>query len=232
MNPQISRSVKNLKTILAIIFTIVLFVGVLLDWQYWRGQKEIKVPEDKVIEKRLSKDEIADWKTYGSKEYRFEIKYPPYYVVEEYEPKSKRDYKILVNFFDKKWKEIKIHHPGCCIRVIETELLPKEWLHSDENFTSEYKESEQSNSDPPCGFTNVKQGTINEIPVLQYKVLAASGSTDYTLFQGKENILYSIGTHSCGSGIFPEDIYNQMLSTFRFFGVNDEKSAQLSLNSG
>ena len=36
-----------------------------------------------------------------------------------------------------------------------------------------------------------------------------------TFFEGERNILYMINAHSSCNGVFPGDIYRQMLSTFR-----------------
>lgn len=77
---------KGIATPLAIVIILVCaaLVGGIAVWQY-RGIKESKTPEITPPEEvsRTEEDEIANWKTFRSEEYGFELKYPENIEVKE-----------------------------------------------------------------------------------------------------------------------------------------------------
>jgi flagellar basal body-associated protein FliL len=66
---------KTFSKIWILIILAAIVAGGILTWLYfWVLQEENKVPEVKMLERKI--DETTNWKTYRNDEYGFEIKYP------------------------------------------------------------------------------------------------------------------------------------------------------------
>ena len=143
------------------------------------------------------KDETADWKTYKNEEYGFEIKYPPNLFLVE----SPWLTTTGIEFIEDQWRGKKVHYSFIGIEFIQTPLTPQEWTEKN-------------------GIKNTETLTIGSFSVLQFYSAGVSGGGTHTLIQySKANILVDIENHvgPAGEGKkIPDDIYNQMLSTFRF----------------
>lgn len=181
-------------------------------WSHWQVVTPgIKLPQNTILETK-NQGEIADWKTYRNEKYGFEIKYPENYFTEEFND--------AVGFADEKWKNQGVHNPAVYIYVIKTNLSSNEWLEENGTPISIFC----GEPDNPCpdksylfyGVDNIRQANIDNIPVLQFQHYGASGSNKSTLFKKEPDVLYKIDAHSSGMGVFPQDVYDQMLSTFRF----------------
>ena len=68
-----------------------------------------------------------------------------------------------------------------------------------------------------CSVKNIKNISvgIDEIPALQFYSAAVSGS-DYHTIVKSNGFLIDIRKHNSGIENFPENTYNQILSTFKF----------------
>ncbi len=71
MLKSLNRGISAPIAIIIIVVCAVLVGGIVV-WQYYGMPEE----EDETPEEKLPKDETADWKTYRNEEYGFEIKYP------------------------------------------------------------------------------------------------------------------------------------------------------------
>jgi hypothetical protein len=168
----------------------------------------------------LAPSEVEGWKTYRNEELGFEIKYPQNFFVESEQFHPQAPIVFIIGFADEQWKGKGVHNPAVYIHVIKTTLSPREWLEENGTSISVFC----GGPEEPCpeksyfyyGVSDVKQVNINDIPVLQFRHYGVSGSNKSTLFKKEPDTLYQIDAHSSGAGIFPQDIYDQMLSTFRF----------------
>ena len=214
MNQQINKVIGNSKNILVIIFAVTFFGLGILTWQ------DCVVWGDKVKEtKEISKDKLIDWKTYRSKEFGFEIKYPGNFLVKKVVDNNRKS-EFIIEIAEKKWRKTPVHFPAFYLSIIKTELSSINWL--DEVYDPISETKIKYSKDPPHGYSDVKHSQINNMPVLQFKIWGASGSNDSTLIKKGPNFLYKLDAHHSSNGVFPEDIYNQMLSTFRFFGKSTD----------
>jgi len=169
---------------------------------------------------KFIEDKTANWKTYRNEEYGFEIKYPSNFFVESEGFQPQEPVVFIVSFADEQWKNKGVHNPAVYIYVIKTTLSSQEWLEENGTPISVFC----GGPEEPCpkksylyyGVSNVKEVNINNTPVLQFQHYGVSGSNKSTLFKKEPDTLYKIDAHSSGIGIFPQDIYDQMLSTFRF----------------
>ncbi len=161
------------------------------------------------------KDVTVNWKTYRNKEFGFEIKYPGNFLVKEVKVDSNRKSEFIIEVVEKKWEKTPIHSPAFYLSIIKTDLSFINWL--DEVYDPISETKIKYPKDPPHGYSDVKHSRINNMPVLQFKIWAASGSNDSTLIKKEPNFLYKLDAPHTSNGVFPEDIYNRMLSTFRFF---------------
>jgi hypothetical protein len=179
------------------VIIIIFFTGGIFAWQYFGAP-----------EKEIS-NETADWETYKNEEYNFEIKYPAGFF-----------YKEEVGFIENEWKERVGHYPFIGVDFIETSLTPQQWVEEEKiKRTSEgMPEMYQWGIDKKI----IKIGTTE---ALQFRSSGVSGSNQNTLIQLSDNVLLNIYKHSSGwgedgtystKGVISDEIYNQMLSTFRF----------------
>lgn len=160
---------------------------------------------------RFLEDETASWNTYKNEEYGFEIKYPPNFFTE--------DETNGIKFIEEQWKGQKVHFPFIGIEFIKTPLTPQQWVAEKGTEVSLVEE-------PPPGFQSSKYQyfgakdkitkTIGTLQVFQFYSAAVSSGTNHTLIQQEDNTLIDIYKHSSGMGEVSKDIYNKMLSTFRF----------------
>ena len=183
--------------------------------------KEVKCENNIcVVGEEKVKDKTADWKTYRNEEYGFEIKYPSNFFVKSEGFQPQEPVVFIISFADEQWKNKGVHNPAVYIYVIKTTLSSQEWLEENGTPISVFC----GGPEEPCpkksylyyGVSNVKEVNINNTPVLQFQHYGVSGSNKSTLFKKEPDTLYKIDAHSSGIGIFPQDIYDQMLSTFRF----------------
>ena len=182
-----------------LIIFIVFVAGGIFAWQY------LGAPEEK------TKDETADWKTYTNTTYGYLIKYPSNLFTQ--------DETNGVNFIEEKWRGQEVHYPFIGIEIINTPFTPQQWVAEKGTEVSLLEE-------PPTGFDaskyeyfgveNKKTKTIGTLQTLQFYNAGVSGSNDNTFIKQNGNILINVYRHSSGIGEISKNIYNQMLSTFRF----------------
>ena len=176
------------------------------------GENKCNCPEDCEEETNIS-----DWKTYRNKEYGFEVKYPEDYFFEQGAYASNEEYrKSWIQFADSEWEDQGVHNPSLIIDLIKTDLSFKEYLNKTGNEGSIIDETCLKGA-TYCSVKNEKDISIGDdkIQALQFSSAAVSGSDNHVLIKNKEYII-DLRKHNSGMGNFPDDVFNQILSTFKF----------------
>lgn len=156
--------------------------------------------------KFIAVDETADWKTYTNKDYGFEIKYPPFLSMAENPSAvilSNPETGVLVKFS----KPDDLNYPDIFIHLRKTEMTPAEWINS-------------TLCQPlPSGNTLC---TVPKAGPISGSVQVQSQGTHFNsvdTFFSNSGILFDVSLNEKLAELIPQgqiDLYNQMLSTFRF----------------
>ena len=171
---------------------MVIVFGVVIVWQYLRLSKEINLPENEIIET----DETVDWKTYRNEEYGFEFKYPKNWTAIE-NISMGHPYFVFVTL----GRQETIQQGGL-FEVTIRDQTEDEYLFSlaEEDF---YVISQTNSSLGGEKATIYIFGRTTGLSGVQWKVIIAQ----------KDGLLLEF---SEGATLGYEDIFNQMLSSFRF----------------
>lgn len=128
------------KLLTIIVILLVVLVGGVFAYKTWQGRKSMEKSES-----QLTADETANWKVYRNEEYRFELRYPPNWIVEENSGEEigvlseyldtldrKKDNFFFVSFYDskEKWRgkdsyiDLQIIDPSPVKNIEETKCHP------------------------------------------------------------------------------------------------------------
>lgn len=190
---------------------IVLAGGGILVWQ------KMKSPAP------TAQDETSAWQTYRNEEYGFEIKYPEDFLI-SCENTCERGYLAAkavskTNFIQKKWENGETDNPIISIEIYSANLPMKQWVEN--NFTVG---SQPNGLEPYVGRgKEIIEAKVYNYSVLKFDEFFSAGSAQYTIFQNKNTLLALINARTPIGDI--TNVYNQMLSTFRFI---ENKSVKLS----
>ena len=205
---------QSFSKIWIIVILVIFLAGGIFAWQYFRA------PGEEV------ENETADWETYRSEKFGYEIKYPQNIYLDKY-PENlciKEGYE-WVEFMDcEAMEKPDLYAPRVIIDILihTTELSLHDWLKkvgTEEESKSPSPFPEKC--DPFCFFTSVselKDIYINNIPALQFNSWLVSTDGIVILIKKPPNIIIEIVNFHTGIGVkgFSDKIFNQMLSTFRF----------------
>jgi len=190
---------QSFSKIWIIVIVIVFITGGVLAWQYFGVPKE------------EAEDETADWQTYRNEEYGFEIRYHSNFLAQD-----------EVNgaaFIEEGWRGEAVHYPFIGIEFIETSFTPQQWVAekgTEVQLTGEAPLGFQSDKYIYFGLKDKEIKTISTLQTFQFYSAGVSGVNNNTLIQHKDDTLINIYRHTSGTGEVSKDIYDQMLSTFRF----------------
>ncbi|MFH1462635.1 MAG: hypothetical protein ABIG08_03015 [bacterium] len=196
MNKKISTPAGIIIIVLAALLT-----GGILAWQCWWMPEGEKGGE-------ISQDETADWKTYRNEEYGFEFKYSSNFSLVEDAPVGTL---VRVWLFD----PLNLDYPDIFIELIETNLIPTEWINN-------YLCKPLPSGETLC--TAPKPGPISEF--IQVQSQGTHFNSVDTIFKHND-VLFDISLAEKLAAPIPQDeldIYNQILSTFKSI----EKKAGIS----
>jgi len=162
--------------------------------------------------------ETQGWQTYRNDEFGFEVGYPYNYFISDIEGGG-------VRIAHEKWEEELVHHPFVFFQVLET----------DKSAQVRAEEIIQQNKDGGFGIieegcsihcvsNRAKRVTVGDtFSGWSYEIRGASGGTEYIILEEPLNssALLEIGDHTAGSrgpgdSIVPQEVFDQILSTFRF----------------
>jgi len=201
-----------------IIVLVALMAGGIIFWQYFGlEKKEIKAPEEKII------DETADWQTYRNEEYGFEIKYPEEARLLEFPSK------IVITLSPEtpiKEKQLTISFGSTSLDCADNWPMPKV-IKTEEIYISNVKFLKEIGYQYECdvpegkGYAGACYFDVNEEgKVITGKYVTVYSSTRYST--KKENLCFFLNfllsPYSISDSDYKKeaDIFNQMLSTFRF----------------
>ncbi|GEM_PF-1934596 len=159
-------------------------------------------------------EEMADWKTYKNEEYGFEIKYPSDFFIENYQDG--------LGFVEKQYQGQQVHYPFVGVEFIKTPFSAEQWVNEngtevnllDENLPPGF---DRSHNYLYYGVKDKEIRVINSLQFFQFYNAGISGSNNNAFVRTKDStVLINIYRHSSGMGEVSKNIYNQILSTFRF----------------
>lgn len=199
--------------VLLLLFSIGITTLLLINQKRASQTQQPSPIETKPTPTHAPNDDLVSWKTHRNEKHGFELAYPDNYFSNEYFSGNGNGKKFGVSFADKKWEGQGVHNPSLVVRVIATELSPREWL--EENYDPAVLPSPSSDSEPPFGYRDVQDTTVNGMAAIQFQFLTTSDTSENTLIQGNSDTLYRITAISSGIGNFSQELYNQILSTFK-----------------
>ncbi|MBI1984815.1 MAG: hypothetical protein HYS60_01735, partial [Candidatus Wildermuthbacteria bacterium] len=155
----------------------------------------------------IEKDATSDWKIYRST-LGFEIKYPNTLYINLSATLENQD--SMAIFEETKYRDEEPRHwPSISITEIITTLTPREWVVKNAVNTIQQVDDERTQiEDVVIGLDN--------IPTIKfYSEKGSSGST-HTIIKAKGDWLLDISLNSNPNGEISREIYDKVLSTFRF----------------
>ncbi len=171
-----------------------------------------------IMTNQTQEEQVDGWKIYRNDGYGFEVNYPADYFVLELEAGG-------ITIAHSKWKENLVHHPYVAIQIVKTELSIDEWVEQkiNEKLNEGYEIMEDEGC-MHCVSKSAEETTVgNDIRALSYRVWGASGGSEFTIVKKDtaSDWLIEIDDHTAGSqapdeASVPRDVFNQILSTFRF----------------
>lgn len=199
--------------ILGGIFGVLVFVGAVFG-AYKFGQKQVQpVPQPTpVVEATPTPDPTANWKTYTNAKYGYSIKYPEDMFYLEREAKLPRLQSVE---FTKKEGPSTGEIPGVELTVYEDEGLSLE-LWFDKRSTTEPFEVSES---PTIFYYKVigkEEIDLNGNKGIRFIDNQITGAPIPTVIVSNQNLVVSIRGYYFVHDESLQDIYNLMLSTFRF----------------
>jgi len=200
-----SKKRKGFSTILVVAIVLVVIAGGFLTWQYWPEPADNEQPEteEPITDEEI--DETANWQVYRNNEYGFEIKYPNDIIVKDWTDGTP-NWKVLIYIGE----NIDIGD-GAVMIGIEQGI---------NNLNDLYEKS----FDPKIQNQNLEDVVIGRNSYAAKKFILKSASNELI---GKEvnsvsyfveyfGTLYTITYDKISQPLMSEEVFDQMLSTFRF----------------
>jgi len=200
---------------IGMIVTLALLIGGgILVWQYLKIPRQVGLPEEGVLEE-VVKDEIVDWETYRNEEYGFAMRYPENWYVYPvtflgenkvaFSNLSKGQIEDMVEKAESEQEFSELENIYSLeIRIVEKSL--EDWLRDQERLLEQFR----------IDFAK-EQVAVGENEGYKISAITEEGKEAFSkvLSQGKNTYLIeSMHPERCR---FEEcEIFNQMLSTFRF----------------
>ncbi|KKR30382.1 hypothetical protein A2715_01075 [Candidatus Woesebacteria bacterium RIFCSPHIGHO2_01_FULL_39_32] len=157
----------------------------------------------------------SDWRVYKNGKYGFEVKYPGNFFFEESGGSNYPPFEFSVRFAENQYEEAEYNYPDISIIVIDSPLSPRDFLNENGSEDSVIEEKKVDKDYLYYGVGNRKEIKINNLDALQFESLAVSTGTIHTMFK-KGGFIFDVTNRLTGVGEVPKEIYNQVLSTFKF----------------
>lgn len=168
-------------------------------------------------------DETANWKIYTNSELGFKIKYPDTMYFQEQSTNINPGPIIpFGQLIETKYQNQQVHNPFIGFNLIKTALSPQDWEKQKGTSYSFIGGGNAPKSIDPSqyfysGVTNLGPYTnISQVEATRFNSEGTSYGLTHTVWKLKAGFLIDIYKHTSGLGEIPTNVYDQILSTFKF----------------
>jgi len=216
-------SSKNKKLLLVVGAAAVAIILAIVGFFLWQMQSVSPVqqapptpapsPQPQAINNQQSAIDTSNWQTYRNDEFGFEMKFPeniwckttPSANIED-QLRINKDWATVMACEDLEWafeleEDGPSYIPALFVNIIKSNLSPQEWI--DENHAPDEKRI-------------IKKLTINGEEVLQFDESFPDKLLRDSYFWKEPDTIFVITAYSTNLGTFSLELYDQILSTFRF----------------
>lgn len=163
----------------------------------------------------------ANWKTYSNSKYGFQIHYPDSLFFKEGDDTNQPPFIFVGSLIEAKYANQSIHYPFIGMNIIKTDLSPKVWVDEKGTIYSFIGNGNAPKSINPSdyfysGVQDKKEIQISAGSAVRFISEGTSYGLLHTIFQLKKGYLIDIYSHKSGVGEIDDNIYYQILSTFKF----------------
>lgn len=200
---------------------------------WWRQRQTTTTPIQTPIEEKKSlqpPDETANWKMYTNEKYGISFKYPDtlfinrdgvdssstrFWVENTHGLNNPSDV-YVTTLAEKKYKGKGFHFPEIVFFIYKASLSPEEWLKQNGTELSIFEKTSIVNTYLYHSVKNKKLMTSGGLAAVQFENSETSTGGTRTLISNGKGVLVDVTNVTTGVGQISPQLYDQILSTFRF----------------
>jgi hypothetical protein len=195
-NKNMNQTQKGFSKYFIIILVVLVIGGI--GFYLWQ-QTRLAIIDNQIKEEDLTVDETANWKTYRSEDYNFEIKYPPEASM-EIDPRFEGD--VFNMLFPNEGAPISIY-------VYQN---PQEYTLNSKELNQWIEKNDLSQK--VLGETESIK--IDNTDAIKYFANESGSPSPHTVLTSKGKFIYKIDAYIYEGSRINDIIFNQILSTFKF----------------